>query len=120
MALMLFNSNIGEQKLADIAGVCSDFTVLWDVRINGDLPEGIIVGRMEAYDDESGHHLRLLDSEIPAHTAALAANNQMLVNDEARMYLLSTDWYIIREMDSGIACPSDIKTARSAARSRIL
>jgi hypothetical protein len=44
---------------------------------------------------------------------------QEKTNREALEYLASTDWYVIREMDSGISCPSDIKEARIAARASI-
>lgn len=41
-------------------------------------------------------------------------------SDEARAYLASTDWYIIREMDSGELCPQEIKTARATARTKVI
>lgn len=41
-------------------------------------------------------------------------------NREARAYLASTDWLIIRELDSGEECPAEIKAERAAARSRIV
>jgi len=44
---------------------------------------------------------------------------QEKINSDSLAYLKSTDWYILREMDSGLACPSDIKTERAAARARI-
>ena len=66
------------------------------------------------------HKLRVLSSEIPTHTAAIAALNQVQINNEARTYLASTDWMILREADSGILCPVEIKAARAAARLRII
>ena len=44
---------------------------------------------------------------------------QEKVNAEAMAYLASTDWLIVRQMDSGVMCPEDIKLARQAARDRI-
>lgn len=41
------------------------------------------------------------------------------INRQALQYLVDTDWYIIREMDEGTPCPSEIKAERAAARSRI-
>ena len=38
---------------------------------------------------------------------------------EAKIYLSSTDWYVIREADSGKVMPSDIKTKRAKARQDI-
>lgn len=35
----------------------------------------------------------------------------------AKKLLADTDWMIIREIDSGIPCPQEIKSQRSAARS---
>jgi hypothetical protein len=34
----------------------------------------------------------------------------------ARKLLADTDWMIIRELDSGVACPPEVKIARQAAR----
>jgi hypothetical protein len=45
---------------------------------------------------------------------------QEKINMEAKNYLSSTDWYIIREMDTGEPCPQEIKDLRAAARSRIV
>jgi hypothetical protein len=42
------------------------------------------------------------------------------INREAMEYLASTDWMIIREVDQGIVCPSDVRAARQAARDRIV
>lgn len=49
-----------------------------------------------------------------------AAITQDQINQEALAYLAATDWYIIREMDSGEPCPEDIKTERALARARIV
>lgn len=61
--------------------------------------------------------------EIPppvAPTEALiAAAAQQEANEEARAYLASTDWYIVRFAESGVAVPSEITTARAAARASI-
>ncbi len=55
--------------------------------------------------------------EIEDITAQVA---QEAINAEALAYLASTDWIIIREMDSGVACPEDVKQKRAEARARIL
>ena len=41
-------------------------------------------------------------------------------NRTALKYLADTDWLIIREVDSGIPCPQDIRDARAAARLSIV
>lgn len=53
-------------------------------------------------------------------TDITAEHNQEQINLEAERYLKDTDWYILREMDSGVACPSHIKAQRQAARSSIV
>lgn len=45
---------------------------------------------------------------------------QEKINAEALAYLASTDWLIIRELDAGIPCPTEIKIARQEARQRIV
>lgn len=45
---------------------------------------------------------------------------QQRINLESLKYLQDTDWYIIREVDSGIPCPAEIKAARAAARAAIV
>lgn len=55
--------------------------------------------------------------EIEDITAQVA---QEVINAEALAYLASTDWMIIREVDSGLACPAEVKAERAAARTRIV
>lgn len=54
--------------------------------------------------------------EIEDITAKL---EQEKVNAEALAYLASTDWLIVRQMDTGTPCPEEIRLARQAARERI-
>lgn len=56
----------------------------------------------------------------PAPTAEeIAALAQAATNRQARAYLASTDWYVVRFAESGVAVPSEITTARAAARASI-
>ena len=47
------------------------------------------------------------------------AEARAAINQEAMDCLAATDWYILRAMDSGEIVPSDIRSARAAARERI-
>lgn len=38
---------------------------------------------------------------------------------EKLAYLASTDWYVVRYAETGVAIPAEVSTARSAARTRI-
>ena len=42
------------------------------------------------------------------------------MNQEALSYLASTDWYVLRQMDSGEVTPEDVKQLREEARARIV
>lgn len=45
---------------------------------------------------------------------------QAQANAEARAYLASTDWYVVRFAETGVAIPDDILTARKLARESIV
>ena len=45
---------------------------------------------------------------------------QQKINKEALAYLNSTDWYVIRQLETGTAIPASILTERAAARNRIV
>lgn len=53
-------------------------------------------------------------AEIKAAEAAQA--EQEAVNTAARAYLASTDWYLVRELETGVPTPQEIKDARQQAR----
>jgi len=57
--------------------------------------------------------------EVPVNTLP-ELSPQEIINEEALYFLASTDWYIIREMDSGEPCPIEIKEQRAQARARIV
>lgn len=48
------------------------------------------------------------------------AELQVQKNAEARDYLASTDWYVTRFAETGVAIHDDIKAARQAARDAII
>ena len=60
-------------------------------------------------------------AEYTVETVDITAQHQAeKESQEALQYLKDTDWYIVREMDSGEPCPQEIKTARAAARLKVL
>ena len=46
--------------------------------------------------------------------------SQKVINETARAYLASTDWYAIREAEGGTAMPSDVKTKSAAERAKVV
>jgi len=70
---------------------------------------------------EVSHMEYFLEAEYTIEIFDVTAEmNQEKQNKEALKYLTETDWYIIREMDSGVPCPVDIKQERALARSKII
>jgi hypothetical protein len=62
-----------------------------------------------------------LKAEFTVESADISQKiEQERINNEALEYLASTDWLIIREMDSGVACPAEVKALRQAAREAIV
>ena len=45
---------------------------------------------------------------------------QVVKNQEARAYLTSTDWYVIRHQETGVAIPEEIAIKRQEARKQII
>ena len=45
---------------------------------------------------------------------------QEVLNNESLGYLASTDWYITRHAETGVAVPADVTTARAEAREAIV
>lgn len=60
----------------------------------------------------SGKTLRDIFAEEAAKEAAR-------VNEEARAYLAATDWYIVREAETGRHVPQEVLDKRAAARATV-
>lgn len=45
---------------------------------------------------------------------------QQQANSEARAYLAETDWYVIRQQETGEPVPAEILAERAAARARVI
>ena len=58
---------------------------------------------------------------LPVNETAeeIAASAQAIINKESRAYLNATDWYIVRESETGIAVPADVAQARAEARATV-
>jgi len=52
--------------------------------------------------------------------AEIAANTQAETNATSQAYLDSTDWYITRFTEAGVAVPAEVTTARAEARAAII
>lgn len=77
------------------------------------LLEGQSAGKLISADKKG----RPVLTDPPAPTAAKV---QAQKNAEARAYLASTDWYVVRLQETGTPIPSDISAARQAARDSVV
>lgn len=88
----------------------------------------LVNGTMSVPNDPANRHCAdvlawIAEGNTPAPEftdAEIAANAQSLVNSESLEYLKSTDWYITRHAETGVAVPADVTTARATARAAIV
>ena len=64
---------------------------------------------------------KITDEEVARIRAEQAASidPQSEINANARYYLASTDWYVIRQQETGQAIPEDVLSLRQEARERV-
>ena len=88
----------------------------------------LVNGNMSVPNDPANRHYAdvsawIAEGNTPAPEftdAEIAANTQAETNATSQAYLASTDWYITRNAESGVAVPADVTTARAAARAAIV
>jgi hypothetical protein len=62
----------------------------------------------------------LVEPLTEAEVEELVRQKQAEINSQNREYLASTDWYVIRKMETGIEVPDGILAARAMARESIV
>lgn len=73
-----------------------------------------------AYDEVIEATFETVPSEYLLEIVDVTAEvEQQRINVEALAYLAATDWLIVRESETQVVCPADIKLERAAARLRI-
>ena len=84
-------------------------------------------GDVFAYDDEqvaaglAADKTLMTPEEVEAHlNPPPEPITQEQINAESRAYLESTDWYIIRQTETGQPAPDEILTQRQVAREAII
>lgn len=88
--------------------------------------DGLFFLENEKYRIKNGEKFDLTDAEIAEIRSYLTTVEEspeltarIMANQEKRAYLLSTDWYVIRQAETGIPVPEDILEARQLARESI-
>ena len=95
---------------------------------NGEASGYQVNGNMSVPNDPANRHcadvlawIALGNVPAPEFTdAEIAANAQAELNATSQAYLASTDWYITRHAETGVAVPDDVTTARAEAREAIV
>lgn len=59
-------------------------------------------------------------NEVMNYIDTVQADQVAQTNIDARMYLIETDWYVIRHMETGVPIPQEILDKRDAARASIV
>jgi len=88
----------------------------------------LVNGNMSVPNDPANRHcVNILEwiaegnTPAPQYTEAeIAANAQAQINATSAAYLASTDWYVTRNTETGVAIPDDITAARADARAAIV
>ena len=87
------------------------------VEITADEHAALLEGQSQGkiiYADKNGKPI-LKDPPPPT-----AEELQAQANAEARAYLASTDWYVVRKAETGTEIPADILEKRQAARDAVV
>ena len=93
---------------------------LWAIQLNGNegQAEWTDGPNTDITPDDVAQYVTMWEANAPE--AAAEPTAQEVTNVESMSYLDSTDWYAIRYAETGVAVPSDVTTARAAARSAIV
>jgi len=59
-------------------------------------------------------------TEVEDYIASVTPDATAQTNMESLVYLADTDWYVTRLVETGVAVPADVTTARTAARLAIV
>lgn len=95
--------------------------IIRDNAIRKVYPQTFIVNNEVDAFDVDGNKIDLDESLIAVEIEKIEVEiAQQKINQESRDYLNSTDWYVIRQQETGVAIPQDILDARQAAREAIV
>lgn len=120
--------NLGEFQTDPSYTYCPAIDAVEGVEAKPEIPEVkevLVIAQTQGTDEEleiwlEGDKHKYPEGYWVEYIDISAQVEQEQINSEALAYLASTDWLIIREIDSGVICPADIKAAREQARLKIV
>jgi len=83
-----------------------------------EIPDPIRGDDLTHFNQEINEYPYLVVTQKPADM--LARQEQGRINQEALAYLASTDWLVIRAMESGVAVAPEVQLKRSKARASVV
>tara|TARA_B110000977_G_scaffold167610_1_gene216327 strand:+ start:2143 stop:2514 length:372 start_codon:yes stop_codon:yes gene_type:complete len=93
---------------------------LWAMQLNGNegQAEWTDGPNTDITPDDVSQYVTMWEANAPE--AAAEPTAQETINNDSLAYLKNTDWYVVRYAETGVSVPSDVTTARAAARSAIV
>ena len=90
----------------------------FDDEVHDSIPEPKIEVTEEQWQTATENNHNYVDSDGSTRLVEEPLTSEQRII-QARAYLSETDWYVIRQSDSGEEMPSDIRTKRAEARETI-
>lgn len=95
----------------------------YSIEIHNVMPEDVVEISQEHYEEllasqQTGKEIVPSEDGSPiAIVASISpADYQLSLQSQAKQYLASTDWYVIRKIETNVEIPQDILDQRAAAR----
>ena len=90
-----------------------------------EIKETRIIAQTQGTDDQlaewlAGDSFKYPEGYIVEYIDISAQVEQEKINAEALAYLASTDWMIVREVETQVPCPAEIKQLRAEARLKVV
>jgi hypothetical protein len=84
-----------------------------------------IIAQTQGNDEElaqwlAGDSFKYPEGYVVEYIDITAQVEQEAINNEALAYLASTDWMIVREVETQVPCPESVKILRAEARLKIV
>ena len=111
---MYYSKRTGGFYTVEIHG---DNTPADAVEITTDEHQALLEGQSQGKRIVADENGKPVLQDLPPPTAEELQSQK---NAEARAYLASTDWYVVRKAETGTEIPADVIAARQAARDSVV
>ena len=84
------------------------------------LPEYTVESGITAVEVTTFPDTHFITGQVYNAATSAVEDTAVSLSAKARTYLLSTDWYIIRNVETGVATPAAVTTERAASRLAVI